>query len=98
MDAAMNHHTAPMAPKIGSGTPLLSTARLPMQACLHGADVWQRSVLFLDVLRERANNMLEHERAGLPPLLHFEYETVMDAREFSPPANYMLLRITKCPH
>lgn len=57
-------------------------------------DTTQRSVLFLDVLRERANNMLEHERNGLPPLLDFEYETILDARRFEHPANYALLRIT----
>lgn len=58
-------------------------------------DVWQRSVLFLDVLRQRANDMLKHERAGLPPLLDFKYEMLLDARRFERPANYALLRITE---
>jgi len=58
-------------------------------------DLWQRSILFLDALRQRANNMLEHERAGLPPLLDFKYETILDARRFAEPANYALLRITE---
>ena len=57
-------------------------------------DSMQRSVLFLDVLRERADNMLAHEQAGLPPLLDFEYETILDARRFQRPVNYALLRIT----
>jgi len=56
-------------------------------------DAWQRSVLFCDVLRRRANNMLEHERAGMPPLLDFKYEMILDARTFDDPANYALLRI-----
>lgn len=56
-------------------------------------DFWQRSIMFCDVLRQRANNMLEHERAGMPPLLDFEYETLLDGRVFDPPANYGLLRI-----
>ncbi len=56
-------------------------------------DLWQRGVLFLDILRERANNMLDHEQAGLPPLLDFPYEMVLDARTFDKPANYALLRI-----
>jgi hypothetical protein len=51
-------------------------------------------VLFLDVLRERADNMLVHEQSGLPPLLDFDYETILDARRFAPPANYALLHIT----
>jgi hypothetical protein len=62
----------------------------------YASDVAQRSVLLLDILRERANNMLAHEAAGLPPLLHFEAETILDARGFDRPANYALLRITVC--
>jgi len=58
-------------------------------------DVWERTVLFWDTLRQRANNMLEHERAGLPPLIDFKYETLLDARRFERPANYALLRITE---
>jgi hypothetical protein len=58
-------------------------------------DVWQRTVLFWDTLRQRANNMLEHERAGLPPLLDFKSETLLDARRFARPVNYALLRITQ---
>jgi hypothetical protein len=64
------------------------------EAWTYSLDFLQRSTLFLDVLRERANNMLEHEQAGLPPLLKFDYETLLDARTFPQPANYALLRIT----
>ena len=39
-------------------------------------DVFVRTILFFDVLRRRANNMLAHEFAGLPPLLNFKYETL----------------------
>lgn len=60
----------------------------------YSVDVWQRSVLFWDVLRQRANNMLEHEEAGMPPVLTFQYEMLLDARRFERPANYALLRIT----
>jgi pimeloyl-ACP methyl ester carboxylesterase len=60
----------------------------------HGIDAWQRSVLFWDVLRQRANNMMEHEEAGMPPVLTFQYEMLLDARRFERPANYALLRIT----
>lgn len=59
-------------------------------------DMWQRSALFFDTLRERGDNMLAHERAGQPPLLDFEHELVLDARQFDRPANYALLRITRC--
>lgn len=67
------------------------------EAWRYQVDFWQRSLLFLDTLRERANNMLEHERAGLPPVLGFESETILDARTFERPANYALLRIIPPP-
>jgi hypothetical protein len=61
----------------------------------YSIDLWQRSVLFWNTLRQRANNMLEHERLGLPPLLKFKSETLLDARTFERPVNYALLRITE---
>lgn len=57
------------------------------------ADYWQRSILFLDTLRERANNMMEHEKQGLPPLLHFKYELVLDGKTLEPKTNYALVKI-----
>jgi pimeloyl-ACP methyl ester carboxylesterase len=59
----------------------------------YAVDLAQRSVLFLDTLRERGNNFIEHNRKELPPLLHFDYETVLDARSFERPVNYALVRI-----
>ncbi|WP_240637665.1 DUF3141 domain-containing protein [Paracoccus aestuarii] len=58
-------------------------------------DVWERSILFWDTLRQRADNMMAHERAGKPPLLDFDYELLIDARHLAQPANYALLRITR---
>lgn len=57
-------------------------------------DTWQRMLLLFDTLRQRATNAVEHEQAGMPPLLDFKYEVLLDARTFAHPANYMLLRIT----
>src|SRR5512134_2816771 len=62
-------------------------------AAQYAVDLGQRSILFWDTLRQRGNNYLEHESAGKPPLLHFDYETVLDARSFERPVNYALLRI-----
>lgn len=59
----------------------------------YAIDCAQRSILFWDTMRQRGNNYLEHERAGKPAVLHFDYETVMDARTFKRPVNYSLLRI-----
>ncbi len=58
-------------------------------------DLAERSVLFLDTLRQRADDMIAHERQGKPPLLDFDYELILDARRFEVPANYALLRITR---
>ncbi len=58
-------------------------------------DLWERSILFWDTLRQRADNMIAHERAGKPPLLDFDYEMILDARRFDRPVNYALLRITR---
>ncbi len=67
----------------------------PTDVLSYQRDFWERSVLFWDTLRQRADNMLAHERAGKPPLLDFEYEVVLDARRFERPVNYALLRVLK---
>jgi pimeloyl-ACP methyl ester carboxylesterase len=59
----------------------------------YSTDLAQRTILFWDTLRQRGNNFLAHEQAGKPPVLHFEYETVLDARSFERPVNYALVRI-----
>ena len=56
-------------------------------------DFAQRSILFLDTLRQRGNNFVEHERQGLPPVLRFKHEMLMDGRKLKRPVNYALLRI-----
>ena len=85
------------ATQVPVATPLNVAAVSYMeQMSRYQIDRWQRSVLFLDMLRERANNMLAHEEAGMPAPLDFEYETFLDARHLEHPANYALLRITGC--
>jgi len=80
------------AAAVGATGPLL-----PWQGSASGGqyavDLAQRSVLFWDALRRRGNNFIEHEQQGLPPVLHFEHETVMDGRTLDRPVNYALLRI-----
>lgn len=61
--------------------------------CKYAVDFWQRTILFWDALRQRGNAFVEHERAGKPPMLHFEHEVVLDARKFQRSVNYALLRI-----
>lgn len=76
-------------------TPTEPKTPSPQDLLEYQRDFFERTVLFWDTLRKRANNMLDHERAGLPPLLDFKYETLLDARRFEHPANYALLRITQ---
>lgn len=56
-------------------------------------DAAQRSILFWDVLRERGNVYLEHLSQGQPPVLIFDYETILDGRSLGRPVNYALVRI-----
>jgi len=64
------------------------------EAARYMVDSAQRSVLFLDTLRRRGNQTLEHRDAGKPPVLVFDYEIVLDGASFERPCNYLLLRIT----
>ncbi len=59
----------------------------------YATDLAQRCVLFWDTLRQRGNAFLEHERAGKPPVLHFDYEMELDGRTLGRPVNYALVRI-----
>ena len=76
---------------------LRATATTPWGAWQAGydyaVDAAQRAVLFWDTLRARGNNFVAHERAGKPPLLHFDYEMVMDGRTLERPVNYALVKI-----
>lgn len=93
----------PPATKMPPVAPIESAVSAEPDAAAVWSDAWsyyvdalQRSILFLDVLRERGDNMLAHERAGQLPLLDFDFDMVLDARQFDRPANYALLHITRC--
>ena len=59
----------------------------------YSVDFAQRSVLFWDTLRQRGNNFVKSTQEGLVPVLHFDYETVLDGRSLERPVNYALVRI-----
>src|SRR6201984_35668 len=56
-------------------------------------DAWQRSILLLDVLRQRGNNSIEHNARKAPNVLSFEPELLLDGRTLPRPVNYGLVRI-----
>ena len=76
-------------------------ATLPSPWLMPGAndllDYWidacQRSILLLDVLRQRGNNSIEHNARKAPNVLSFDAELVLDGRTLPRPVNYALVRI-----
>ena len=56
-------------------------------------DAFQRSVLFLDTLRERGNTYHAQVAKPVPHVLGFEIELVMDGHGLARPVNYGLVRI-----
>lgn len=72
------------------GLPVMEFSRAGMDYFIDAAQRW---VLFSDILRRRGNNYLEHLRQGQPPVLVFDYETILDGRQFEKPVNYALVRI-----
>ncbi|WP_158287742.1 DUF3141 domain-containing protein [Falsiroseomonas bella] len=65
----------------------------PFPWVTYGLDAWQRSVLFLDVLRQRGNAFLEREDDPLRHVLTFGFEMVMDGRNLPRPVNYWIARV-----
>jgi len=59
----------------------------------YAVDFGQRSVLFWDTMRRRGNQFIQREADGLPPVLHFDYEMVLDGRSLAKAVNYALVRI-----
>jgi len=77
-------------PKLAIGVP----PENPWQSwASYVTDAAQRSVLLMDILRERGNIYIEHVKEGSPPLLAFQWEIVLDGRTFDRPVNYALIRI-----
>ncbi len=56
-------------------------------------DVWQRSILTLDVLRDRGNNYRLHNAQIAPNVLQFKAELVRTGLTLPRPVNYLLARI-----
>lgn len=83
-----------MAAKNAIPTPRVAS---PQDAVAYGVDAAQRLVLYLDALRKRGNQFIEHFKEGKPPVLAFDYDTVLDGRNFDRPVNYTLLRIRPRP-
>src|SRR5215207_2785567 len=56
-------------------------------------DTGQRSILFLDVMRERGLQYREHIAEMAPHVLNYEVELIVDGRTLERPVNYALARV-----
>ncbi len=76
-----------------SGSPVLPSFGLFGPAIDYFVDAAQRSVLFLDVMRQRGNQYREHQAEAVPHVLDYKAELVVDGRGLDRPVNYALVRI-----
>jgi hypothetical protein len=60
-------------------------------------DAFQRSVLFLDVLRQRGNEQIEITSRPMATVLRFDHEVLMGGHALPRPINYSLSRIVPPP-
>ncbi|HXX02879.1 MAG TPA: DUF3141 domain-containing protein [Xanthobacteraceae bacterium] len=56
-------------------------------------DAGQRSILFMDVMRQRGNQYREHLAETVPHVLDYQAELVIDGRRLDRPVNYALVRV-----
>lgn len=64
-----------------------------MIASEYAIDAWQRSVLFLEVMRRRSTQYTEHAAETVPHVLDYDAELICDGRAMARPVNYLLTRI-----
>jgi pimeloyl-ACP methyl ester carboxylesterase len=73
--------------------PWVTDTRLGNPWAEYAIDAWQRTVLFLDTLRQRGNAFLEHEEDEMRNVLDFDFDLVVDGRTLARPVNYWLASI-----
>jgi pimeloyl-ACP methyl ester carboxylesterase len=83
-----------IAEQSGALTPQNVALPDPLGGYRYAVDATQRSVLFWATLWQRGSNFVEHNTQGLKPVLHFDYEMIVDGRQLERPVNYALLSIT----
>src|SRR6476620_12752558 len=66
---------------------------LVAKAVEYMVDAGQRSVLFLDIMRQRGDQYREHVAQTAPHVLNYAAELIMDGRKLEQPVNYALVRI-----
>ena len=59
----------------------------------YSTDSTKRLLQTAEILKDRGDIFIEHELAGCPPVLDYDYDIILDASTFDRPCNYVLLRI-----
>src|SRR5579883_872448 len=68
------------------------------QAALeYATDFWQRSLLFLDILRESGNQQAEMTTRPINAVLVYDHETILRGTDLPRPVNYGLVRVVPPP-
>src|ERR1700756_5522983 len=68
-------------------------SELVANAVKYMVDAGQRSVLFLDIMRQRGDQYREHVAQTAPHVLSYAAELIIDGRKLDEPVNYVLVRI-----
>src|SRR4051794_13419984 len=92
MERSMSVNVEKAGPRQSLSTPFQLMPGIE-SAFEYWVDAWQRSILLLDVLRQRGNNYVEHNARQAPHVLTFDAEIVLDGRTLPRPVNYALVRI-----
>lgn len=74
---------------------LKNTSVIPTFKDFHDyfTDSAERSVIFMDVMRRRGDEMLEMTNKTSSTVLHFDYEIILDGKDFARPINYWLAKV-----
>ena len=59
----------------------------------YATDFAQRSILFLDVMRKRGNEMVTMTSNTSSTVLRFKFNVIMDGKNFAQPINYWLAKM-----
>src|SRR5437660_11638351 len=59
----------------------------------YAVDFWQRSMLFLDILRRSGNQQAEMTSRPINAVLIYDYEVIMKGSSLRRPVNYALVRV-----
>jgi pimeloyl-ACP methyl ester carboxylesterase len=76
-----------------------SSGSFPMSlaAAEYATDFWQRSVLFLDILRQSGNKQLEMTSRPINAVLIYDHEFILLGPNLPRPVNYALVRVVPPP-